>query len=124
MTSKELQERLIRFAVAILKLFRKMPKEPDAIHIAGQFMRSGTHPGIHYGEVRAAESDKDFVHKLKMINKELRETYNFLTIVQLMEYVKPDDIAPVHKECNELIAIFTATIISLESKEYRGRSKR
>ena len=52
-----------------------MPSGPDAKHIANQFMRSGTHPGIHYGEARAAESDKDFLHKLKMINKELGEEF-------------------------------------------------
>ena len=123
MNSKELQDRLIRFAVSILKLFRKMPPEPDAKYIAGQFMRSGTHPGIHYGEARGAESNKDFVHKLKMINKELRETYNSLTIVKLMEYVSPNDITPIHGECNELIAIFTATIKSLESERSGGKSR-
>ena len=116
MTPIELQERLIQFAVAILKLFRKMPNSPDAKHISGQFMRSGTHPGIHYGEVRAAESSKDFVHKLKMINKELRETHNSLRIAQMMDYVEPQDILPVLQECNELVSIFTATIKSHERK--------
>lgn len=116
MSPEELENRLIHFAVSILQLSKIMPDSYDARHIANQFVRSGTHPGIHYGEVRGASSTRDFIHKLKMINKELRETHNSLRITELMKYVPDDKILPVLKESNELIAIFTATIKRLELK--------
>ena len=60
----ELEERLIDFAVRIIKLSARLPKTPAGKHVAGQILRSGTSPAPNYGEARGAESRADFVHKL------------------------------------------------------------
>ena len=65
----ELEERLIDFAVRIIKLSAGLPKTPAGKHIAGQIMRSGTSPAPNYGEARGAESHADFVHKLRIVLK-------------------------------------------------------
>jgi four helix bundle protein len=70
----ELEERLIDFAVRIIKLAAGLPKTPVGKHIAGQIVRSGTSPAPNYGEARGAESHADFIHKLRIVLKELNET--------------------------------------------------
>ena len=70
----DIQERLIRFAVEIIKLSSTLNGSREERHVAGQILRSGTSPAPNYGEARAAESDSDFVHKLKVVLKELNET--------------------------------------------------
>ena len=71
----ELEERLIVFAVRVIKLTSRLPKTPAGKHIAGQILRSGTSPAPNYGEARGAESSADFVHKLCVVLKELNETF-------------------------------------------------
>lgn len=112
-----LEDRLIHFAVAVLKLVNKLPKNPGAQHLASQIMRSGTSPGLHYGEARSAESRADFRHKVKIVHKELRETHNALRIIHLMKYVDDAVINSVLNESNELVAIFTATLRKLDAKK-------
>src|SRR6185503_5145171 len=84
----ELQERLIDFAVRIVILSANLPKTPAGKHIAGQILRSGTSPAPNYGEVRAAESHADFVHKLAIVLKELNETSIWLKIVERSQLLK------------------------------------
>ncbi len=77
----ELEERLIDFAVRIVKLSARLPKTPAGRHIAGQILRSGTSPAPNYGEARGAESTADFVHKLRIVLKELNETLIWLRVI-------------------------------------------
>ena len=70
----ELEERLVDFAVRIVKLSFGLPKTPAGRHIAGQILRAGTSPAPNYGEARGVESHADFVHKLRIVLKELNET--------------------------------------------------
>ena len=70
----EIEERLIEFAVRIIKLSSNLPKTPAGRHIAAQILKSGTSPAPNYGEARSAESRADFVHKLGIVLKELNET--------------------------------------------------
>ena len=70
----KLEERLIDFAVIIIKLSASLPKSAAGRHIAGQILRCGTSPAPNYGEARGAESRADFVHKLRVVLKELNET--------------------------------------------------
>jgi four helix bundle protein len=72
--ANELEERLIDFAVRIVKLSASLPRTPAGRHIAGQILRSGTSPAPNYGEARGAESHADFVHKLRIVLTELNET--------------------------------------------------
>lgn len=69
-----LEDRLIEFAVRIVNLSANLPRTPAGRHIANQILRSGTSPAPNYGEARGAESRADFVHKLRVVLKELNET--------------------------------------------------
>ena len=70
----DIQERLINFAVEIIKLCSKLPKTRAGNHVAGQLLRCGTAGAPNYGEARGAESARDFVHKLGIVFKELNES--------------------------------------------------
>lgn len=74
MTRKELEGRLIDFAVMAIEISESLLKTKAGNHLSGQLVRSGTAPALNYGEAQAAESDKDFVHKFKVVLKEQRET--------------------------------------------------
>ena len=71
----DIQERLIDFAVESIRLSSTLNGSKEQRHVAGQILRSGTSPAPNYGDARAAESDNDFVHKLKVVLKELNETW-------------------------------------------------
>ena len=70
-----LEQRLIEFAVRIIKLSAKLPKTPAGRHVAGQILRSGTSPAPNYGEARGAESSADFTHKVRVVLKELNRVF-------------------------------------------------
>ena len=106
----ELQERLIDFAVRIIKLSAGLPKTPAGKHIAGQILRSGTSPAPNYGEARGAESHADFVHKLGIVLKELNETFIWLCVIERSEILKPELLAGIVEENRELGRIFTASV--------------
>jgi len=71
-----LDERLIDFAVEIVGLIESLPNSKSGNHLGGQLLRSGTYPSLNYGEAKAAESKKDFIHNIKICLKELRESLN------------------------------------------------
>jgi four helix bundle protein len=106
----ELEERLIDFAVRIIKLTAHMPKTPAGKHIAGQILRSGTSPAPNYGEARGAESRADFVHKFGIVLKELNETSIWLRVIERSEMLKKELLAGIIEECTELCRIFTASV--------------
>jgi four helix bundle protein len=70
----DLEDRLIEFGVRTLSLAEALPKTKAGNHIAGQIIRSGTSPAPNYGEAHSAESCSDFIHKMQICLKELRET--------------------------------------------------
>lgn len=83
--------------------------------MSSQLLRSGTSPGIHYGEAQAAESRKDFIHKMKVILKELRETRgNLVMTAKAKLHNSPNLIREGVTECNELIAIYVKSIQTAE----------
>ena len=120
MNANELEDRLIEYAVRISFLCRKLPtkKHIDAEHVARQLLRAGTHPGFHYPEARAAESPRDFLHKIKVLLKELRESRAELQYVERMGYFQEGKVVPLITESSELIAIFLATTRTLERKKH------
>ena len=75
MNRKELEERLIDFAVRIVKLANELPRNNSSIHLSRQIVRSGTAPALNYGEAQSAQSKKDFIHKMSIALKELRDSY-------------------------------------------------
>ena len=115
----DLQDRLVDYAVRIIKLSEALPETKAGKHVSSQILRSGTSPAPNYGEAQSAESKADFVHKLKISLKELRETEIWLKIIakaQMIESVS--QLAPLLPETDELIAIlFTSVETARKSKE-------
>jgi four helix bundle protein len=87
----DLQDRLIEFAVRIIKLSEALPESKAGQHVAFQMLRSGTSPAPNYGEAQSAESRADFIHKLKIALKELRETEVWLKVIVKAEMVQPSE---------------------------------
>jgi four helix bundle protein len=108
--ANELEERLIDFAVRIVKLAASLPRTSAGKHIAGQIMRSGTSPAPNYGEARGAESHADFVHKLRIVLKELNETSIWLRIIERSELLRKELIGDIIGENRELCRIFTSSL--------------
>ena len=106
----DIQDRLIQFAVDIIKLCSMLPKTPAGKHIAGQLLRCGTSPAPNYGEVRGAESRKDFIHKLGVVLKELNESGIWLEVIRRGELLTSDIIQPIAQESNELSRIISSSI--------------
>jgi four helix bundle protein len=102
----DLNERLIDFAVGVIDVSEVLPRTVAGNHIAGQLVRSGTSPALNYGEAQSAESRKDFIRKLKISTKELRETYNCLRIIRRKKWYSEEKLAPLLNENNQLISIF------------------
>jgi four helix bundle protein len=107
----DLEERLLRFGVAVLDLSEKIQNTKAANHLCGQLIRSATAPPLMYGEVNAAESPADFIHKMGIALKELRETKNCLRMIQMKKYVEDSvQIDKVLDENQQLILIFGKSI--------------
>jgi len=119
----DLEDRLIDFGVLMIKVSETMDRKKEAgRHLSKQLIRSGTSPGIHYGEAQAAESRRDFIHKMKIILKELKETSRTLKMTKRAHLHKsPERIRKSITECNELIAIF---VKSIQTADKRGAGNR
>ena len=113
-TPHDIEDRLIDFAVRIINVVEALPSTKAANHIAGQLLRSGTSPAPNYGEAQSAESRKDFIHKMKLSLKELRETLIWLKIIKQKPLCEPAKIKHIIKKCNELICIFVASVKTAE----------
>ena len=111
----DLEERLLQFSVRIIRLTEALPSTRAGNHVASQLLRSGTSPYPNHGEAQAAESPRDFVHKLPIYLKELRESQRWLELVHRVPLVKaPDQVIKLLAECDELIRIFVASIRTAE----------
>lgn len=106
----DLNERLIKFAATIIDVAEVLPKTFAGNHIAGQLVRSGTSPALNYGEAQSAESRNDFIHKMKISAKELRETFNCLKIILLKQWMNNEVLMTAIDENNQLISIFVKSI--------------
>jgi four helix bundle protein len=107
----DLQDRLIDFAVRIIQTAESLPKTKVGNHIAGQLIRCGTSPAPNYGEAQSAESRSDFIHKMKICLKELRETMVWLIMIVRAKLIKPaTKLDPLIEENDELISIFVSSV--------------
>jgi four helix bundle protein len=114
----DLEERLLEFSLRIIKIVEQLPNTKTSNHIAGQLLKSRTSPYPNHGEAQAAESQKDFVHKLRISLKELRETQRWLKLIQRVPLIKNSDvIRGVIVETEELIRIFVTSIKTAEKKK-------
>jgi four helix bundle protein len=85
----DLEERLVKFSIRIIEVVELLPNNRSGNHLAGQLVRSGTAPALNYAEAQSAESRNDFIHKMKISLKELRETYVCLKIIYQKPLVTP-----------------------------------
>ncbi len=114
--AQELEHRLIMFSVAVIKFYDKLPRKAAAQHLGNQLLRSGTSPTLNYGEACMAESKKDFIHKMKICLKELKESGNCLKIIFHAQLFNPGQpIDTLLNECTELIAIFVKSLKTVQN---------
>ncbi|MDI6686998.1 MAG: four helix bundle protein [Desulfobacterales bacterium] len=107
----DLEERLIDFAVRVIRTAESLPKTKIGNHISRQLIRSGTSPAPNYGEAQSAESRADFIHKMRLALKELRETRIWLLIIVKAGLIKPvSKLDVLIDENNQLISIFVTSI--------------
>ena len=106
----DIEERLIDFAVRIIRVSEALSGHAAAKHIRGQLLRCGTSPAPNYAEARGAESSKDFVHKLKLVLKELNETRVWLKMVIRAEMLPGKRLDDLLDECDQLCRIISASI--------------
>jgi len=111
MNKFDLEERLIWFAVRIIELSNYLPNTYAGNHLSGQIVRSGTSPALNYGDAQSAKSPIDFVHKMGICLKELRETFINIKIIQYGNLTENKTLLDwCFGENNELILIFVKSI--------------
>ena len=109
---ENIAERLLDFSVRILKLADSLPKSPSTSHISMQIVRSGTSAGANYEEARGAESDKDFIHKLGICLKELRESRYWLRVIERAGKFPNGRMEQIIQESDELCRIIGQSILT------------
>ncbi len=113
----DLQERFVKFSASIILNIGGLNKNFASEHLAKQLIRSSTSSALNYGEAQSAESRRDFVHKMKICLKELRESQVNLQVLREAELINDlDKFDRIMKECKELVAIFTSSIKTSTAK--------
>ena len=107
----DLEDRLMEISVEVIRLVEGLPNTKAGNHLGGQLLRSGTSPYLNHGEAQAAESNKDFMHKLRICLKELRESFRALKLIRAVP-LSPEleTLNAMINEFDELIRIFVASI--------------
>jgi len=114
----DIEDRLVAFAVMVMDLVDGLSGTRASRHVADQLIRCGTSPAANYGEAQGAESRKDFIHKMKVALKELRETRVWLRIMKIRSMAQ-SDLGPILEECEELLCIFNTSIRTAEKNAKR-----
>lgn len=115
MNKNTLEERLIDFAVRIITIVNELPNNKAGSHLGSQLIRSETSPALNYGEAQSGKSRKDFIHKMKIALKELRESLVNLKIIDKSKLLENHNILKsTTKENDELISIFVKSVKTAE----------
>jgi len=109
---EELADRLLEFSVKIINLCSRLPNNVVGNHVRSQILGSGTSPGANYEEARGAESKADFIHKLGIVFKELKESRYWLKVILKVPLTDTANVYPILNECEELIAIIGKSIFT------------
>ena len=118
MSPNQLEDRLIKFAIAVINACKHLDQSFASQHLSKQLIRSATSVALNYGEARSAESNRDFLHKMKIALKELRETFVNLKIQKGANTItKIELLDSLLDENNQLISIFVASIKTSTNKE-------
>jgi four helix bundle protein len=108
----ELAERLLEFAVRIIHLCGHLPRSTAGNHVSGQLVGAGTSPGANYEEARGAHSLADFISKLSIVLKELKESRYWIKVIIKVPLLTSEKALPLLNECEELIAIIAKSIFT------------
>ena len=112
----DLSERLLDFAADIIKLITKLKKTAVGRHIGNQLMKSSTSSGANYEEACGAESKADFIHKMQLVLKELREYLYWLKLIKKASVISDEHLQPLLDEAKELAKIVAKSIVTARSK--------
>ena len=122
MGKNDLEERLINLAVRVIQIAESVKKTYAGLHLSGQLIKASSSAALNYGEAQSAESRKDFIHKMKVVLKELRESnVNLKIIYRLKIYKDEAEIQWSLKEVNELISICVASIDTATKNQTESR---
>ena len=113
---RDLDERLLEYAVRVIRLVDALPKTLVGRHVAGQVLRSATSVGANYEEARGAESKEDFVHKLQIALKELRESNYWLRLILKSQMLPRERLADILDESNQLRAMLSKAVATAKGK--------
>ena len=116
MDAGELQDRLLTFAVRVIKLCASLPNSAEGRLVRGQLIRCGTSPGAQYREACRARSPAEFISKIESAQQELDETEYWLLIIARTGMVKPSKLGPLHTETTELVKIFASSAKTAKQK--------
>ena len=120
----DLEERLLDFTCGVIDVVESLVRSRAGNHVGGQLIKSGTSPVANYAEAQSAESRADFVHKLKVVLKELRESRVWLMVICRKSLSKaPKRAREILCECEELIRIFRKSIDTAERNRRDGKRK-
>ena len=114
--SEDLEDRLLEFSARVGKLVDALPDTRLGRHVAGQFVRCGTSPAPNYAEACAAESRKDFVHKLGICLKELRESRSWIRLIMKAELLPGGRLTSLADECTQLMNIVGKSIVTAKGR--------
>ena len=106
----DIEERLVDYAVRVVRVCTRLPKGAIGGHFADQLLRSGTAPAAHYAEGRTAESRKDFIHKLRLALKEANESRIWLRIIVKSDLIKGELLEDLLAEADAICRILNASI--------------
>jgi len=114
----DLEDRLVEFGVKISEIVELLPNNRSGNYIANQLIRSGLSPALNNGEAQSAESRSDFIHKMKIVLKELRESSVSLKIIKRLSLLKQQEkLAPIMDEVQQLISIFVKSIATAQKNK-------
>jgi four helix bundle protein len=123
MEGRDLDERLLGYAVRIVKVVEALPGTLAGRRIADQLLRSGVSVGAHYEEAQGAESRSDFVHKLQLALKELRESVYWLSLIDRAELLPSNRLADLLDEGRQIRAILSKAVATAkQNQESKRRS--
>lgn len=118
----DLEDRLVEFAARVVDVVEALPNTRAGNYIAGQLVRSGLASALLYGEAQSAESRDDFIHKIKIILKELKETRVSLKLIRRKQMIKPvSRLDNIQKECEELVAIMSKSIDTAKKNNQKSK---
>ena len=119
-TGDDIAERLLDFAARVGKVVDALPESRLGRHIAGQLVRSGTSPAPNYAEACGAESRRDFVHKLSIALKELRESRCWIQLIIKSELLPEQRLSEILDECEQLCAIVAKSIVTAKNNQAKS----